>query len=83
MKSHIHIKGRNSGHVVVRNNVSDRGTAIFKACVHCTGRGAKADTRGGSGVAVRRGISRVMVCNHRLLLLRCLRHGEVQPATVF
>ena len=25
---HIHIKGRNSGHVVVRNNVSDRGTAI-------------------------------------------------------
>ncbi len=80
---HIHIKGRNSGRVVVRNNVSDRGTAIFQASVHCTGRGAKADTCGGSGVAIRHGISRIMVCNCRLILPRCLRHGEVQPTTVF
>ena len=56
---------------------------VVRGSIHGTGRGAKADTRGGSGVAVRRGISRVMVCNCRLILSRCLRHGAFQPATLF
>ncbi|MDE6755023.1 MAG: hypothetical protein K2J82_10490 [Muribaculaceae bacterium] len=55
----------------------------FKASVHGTGRGAKGDTCGGSGVAVRHGISRIIFYNSRLVLPRCLRHGEVQSATVF